>query len=254
MFDMTELNNIEKGDIVHLNQHKLIYGDATDSDAYYKLLENQEVDLVITDPPYNVAYVGKTKDRKKILNDRMIKDEFEQFLYESISNIHDYLKIGRPYYIFMASLSMRELHNALDRNNLYVSNFLIWAKNHFVLSRADYKMKHEMIVYGWKKGKAHVFHGSNNESSILSYKRPTRNKYHPTEKPIDLLEHLIENSSQEQNLVLDPFSGSGSTLIACENQKRIGYGIELDKQYVIASVHRFLYYFPNAQIRVKKSS
>lgn len=245
---------IQKGDIVCLNQHKLIYGDSTESDSYYQLLEKQEVDLVVTDPPYNVSYVGKTKEKKRIMNDKMLKEQFEHFLYAAFSNVHDYLKEGRPYYAFMASLSIRELHNALERNDLYVSNFLIWVKNHFVLSRTDYKMKHEMVVYGWKKGNAHVFYGAKNESSILSYKRPTRNKYHPTEKPIDLLRHLINNSSQENDKVLDPFLGSGSTFIACEYENRIGYGIELDKQYVIATINRFLYYFPHAKIKVIRNN
>lgn len=228
------------GDIWQLGKHRLMCGDSTDKNAIEKLLEDKfgEVDLVLTDPPYNVGYKGKTKDELQIENDNMSKDDFEKFLSESFEIINEMLKRGGVFYVWHASSSQREFENALNNTNLYVREQLIWAKNAFVLGRQDYQWQHEPCFYGWKEG-THNWYGDRKTSTVLNFDRPNVNREHPTMKPIALIALQIKNSTKKDDIVFDGFGGSGSTLIACEQLNRICYMMELDPKYCDVIIKRY---------------
>lgn len=228
------------GDIWQLGRHRLICGDSTDKNAIEKLLEDKfgEVDLVLTDPPYNVAYKGKTKDELEIENDAMSPEQFEEFLSSSFALIEEILKAGGVFYVWHASRSQREFENALNNANLYVREQLIWAKNSMVLGRQDYQWRHEPCFYGWKEG-AHDWYSDRKQTTVLEFDRPTANKEHPTMKPISLMAYQIKNSTKKDDIVFDGFGGSGSTLIACEQLDRVCYMAEIDEHYCDVIIKRW---------------
>lgn len=257
----------QKGDIWQLGNHRLMVGDSTTSDVE-KLTEGEEMDLVITDPPYNVDYVGKTKDALTIINDEQEAGEFENFLTDAFEHLN--LRAGGAFYIFHASRYQREFENALNNNNLQVRQQLIWNKNNFVMGRQDYQWKHEPIFYGWAEG-AHYFiddrslvtviedqrpnieamkkdelkqlleeiYADKTSTSVIYEKRPARSEEHPTMKPVKLIARLLKNSSKPDWKVLDLFGGSGSTLMACEQLNRKCYIIELDPHYADVIIQRW---------------
>ena len=196
-------------------------------------------DLWLTDPPYNVAYEGKTKDKLKIENDKMSSSSFNQFLTDAFANAIGSLNQGASFYIWFASREHINFESALNNVGLSVRQELIWAKNSMVLGRQDYQWKHEPCLYGWKDGAGHNWYSDRCQTTIMEFDRPYRNGEHPTMKPIPLFGYLIENSSQKGDIVLDSFGGSGTTLIACEQLNRKCYMMEYDPHYCDVIIARW---------------
>lgn len=199
----------------------------------------RQVDLVITDPPYNVAYQGGTNDKLTILNDDMKSDEFNLFLTSAFNNIKEALKNGGAFYIWYASREHINFETALNNADLEVRQQLIWVKNSLVIGRQDYQWKHEPCLYGWKSGASHKWYSDRKQTTILEFDKPLRNGEHPTMKPVALISYLINNSSRKNDIVLDTFGGSGSTLIACEQLDRNCYTMELDPKYCDVIIKRW---------------
>lgn len=244
-FDVAEeLNKIEipitkQGDVWILGKHRLMCGDSTQKEAVMHLMNKQEANMSLTDPPYNVNYEGKTQDALTIANDSMNDNEFYTFLEKSFKNLYENIKEGGSIYIFHADTEGLNFRKAFIEAGFKLAQCLIWVKNTFVMGRQDYQWRHEPILYGWKEGVAHHFINDRTQSTILEFDKPSRNAEHPTMKPIDLLVRLIKNSSKENNIILDLFGGSGSTLIAAEQTKRICYMMELDPKYCDVIVKRW---------------
>ena len=233
-FDLDQaLNEIEEpttrpGDIWILGKNRLMCGDSTQKEQVMRLMDKQDADMLLTDPPYNVDYEGKTVDALKIENDNMTSTEFYNFLLDSFRNMFEVTKCGSSVYVFHADTEGLNFRNAFNAVGFKLAQCLVWVKNTFVMGRQDYQWRHEPILYGWKEGAGHYFINDRKQSTVLEFDKPTRNAEHPTMKPIDLLVYLIKNSSKENDLILDLFGGSGSTLIAAEQVKRRCYTMELD--------------------------
>lgn len=232
----------KQGDVWQLGDHRLMCGDSTNADDVEKLMGRQLADLVITDPPYNVDYEGKTKDKLKIDNDKMEQSTFEAFLIDAFSNLKTALKPGGTFYVWHASKTQREFEDALNANELEVRQQLIWNKNSMVLGRQDYQWKHEPCFYGWKEGAAHYFIDDRTNTTVFDEKKPVRNAIHPTMKPIKLIAKQVQNSSRKGELVLDLFGDSGSTLMACEQTGRKCCTMEFDPRYCDAIIERWQSY------------
>jgi DNA modification methylase len=229
------------GDLWVLGKHKVLCGDATKLDDYKRLLGDELVDMTFTDPPYNVNYANTAKDKMRgknrpIMNDNL-GDSFEQFLKDACANIVVYTK--GAIYIAMSSSELDTLQSAFRASGGRWSTFIIWAKNTFTLGRADYQRQYEPILYGWKEGNDHYWCGARDQGDVWNVKKPAKNDLHPTMKPVELVERAVRNSSKTKDLVLDPFGGSGSTLIACEKAGRRARLIELDPKYVDVIVKRW---------------
>jgi len=234
------------GDKYKLGNHYLVCGDATE-------LENYETgfDLLLTDPPYGVDYSNKNEflnkydkgnaNQNPIINDNLLNDEIELLWDEVFNNCYIKSNQNSSYYVFGANLDnlFFNLQNSLIKNNYLLKHQLVWVKNNFVLGRTDYKYQHEPILYGWKKNETHKFYGNQNSTTVLQFNKPQQSNLHPTMKPVELLKHLILNSTKKNDIVLDPFLGSGSTLIACEELKRNCYGIEIDENYCDVIIDRW---------------
>ena len=229
----------KQGDVWILGNHRLVCGDSTDPLILNDLMGSQKADLVLTDPPYNVAYVGKTKDQLKIKNDSLNDQQFRKFLKDAFAVIDKKLKEGASFYIWHADSEGYNFRGACRDTNWEVRQCLIWNKNSIVMGRQDYHWRHEPCLYGWKSGAAHNWYADRKQQTILDFRRPQKSKVHPTMKPIDLLCYLIKNSSKIGDVVIDSFLGSGSTLIACEKTGRQCYGVELDPQYCDVIVKRW---------------
>lgn len=227
------------GDIWILGKHRLMCGDSTQKEQVLRLMNNQEADMILTDPPYNVDYEGKTADALKIENDNMNETEFYNFLLDSFRNMYESVKHGGSVYVFHADTEGLNFRNAFKSCGFKLAQCLVWVKNTFVMGRQDYQWRHEPILYGWKEGAGHYFVDDRKQSTVLEFDKPSRNAEHPTMKPVDLLVYLIKNSSKEDNLILDLFGGSGSTLIAAEQTKRKCYTMELDPKYCDVIVKRW---------------
>lgn len=244
-FDLDQaLNEIEEpttrsGDIWILGKNRLMCGDSTQKEQVMRLMDKQEADMLLTDPPYNVDYEGKTVDALKIENDNMTSTEFYNFLLDSFRNMFEVTKCGSSVYVFHADTEGLNFRNAFNAVGFKLAQCLVWVKNTFVMGRQDYQWRHEPILYGWKEGAGHYFINDRKQSTVLEFDKPTRNAEHPTMKPIDLLVYLIKNSSKENDLILDLFGGSGSTLIAAEQVKRRCYTMELDPKYCDVIVKRW---------------
>lgn len=225
------------GDIWSLGKHKLICGDATDEKAYERLMEDTKANLIITDPPYNVNYEGSAG---KIKNDNMEQSKFYEFLLSSFLNMEKYLANDGSIYVFHADTEGLNFRKAFQDAGFYLSGTCIWKKQSLVLGRSPYQWQHEPILYGWKKKGKHNWYTGRKESTIWEFDKPRKNGDHPTMKPIPLLSYPIKNSSMANSVVLDPFGGSGSTLIACEQTDRACRMIELDEKFVDVIVNRFI--------------
>ena len=230
---------VKRGEIWQLGEHRLMCGDSTCGGDVALLMNGEKADMCVTDPPYNVAYEGKTKDKLKIQNDKMQSDNFFYFLKDAFTCLIDNLKEGGVFYVWHASREQINFENALNEVGLEVRQQLIWAKNSLVLGRQDYQWKHEPCFYGWKEGASHEWYSDRNQTTILEFKRPTRNDIHPTMKPVELIGYQITNSSKSKDKVLDIFGGSGSTLIACEQLNRKCYMMELDEHYCDVIIDRW---------------
>lgn len=238
----------KKGDIWRLGEHRLMCGDSTVITDVEKLMSGEKADLLITDAPYNVDYSSKNKFLNKyekgnriqtpIENDKKTAEEFFDFLYSVFSNAYLVLREGACFYVFYPNAEFSNFHNALNKSGLNVHQYLVWCKNNHVLGMNDYQYKHEPIFYGWKEGK-HSFYNDRSQTSVLNFNKPLKNDLHPTMKPIELLAYLAKNNSKEQDLVIDLFGGSGSTLIACEQLNRKCFMMEIDPHYCDVIITRW---------------
>lgn len=237
-----EANPISRaGDLWLLGEHKLLCGDATQRDCYEALLGNELVDMTFCDPPYNVNYANTPKDKlrgnhRPILNDNLGED-FGTFLQAACTNLLSVTK--GAVYIAMSSSELDTLQQAFRNAGGKWSTFIIWAKNTFTLGRADYQRQYEPILYGWREGNDHYWCGARDQGDVWFVNKPAKNDLHPTMKPVELVERAIRNSSKTRDIVLDPFGGSGSTLIACEKSGRRARLIELDPKYIDVIIRRW---------------
>ena len=259
------------GEIYILGKHRLMCGDSTSIQDVEKLMGEQQADLLLTDPPYNVDYEGGTDKKLKIKNDNMEDQAFRQFLIDVYKAADHVMKPGAPFYIWHAGLEGYNFFGALRDVGWTVRECLIWVKNSLALGRQDYQWRHEPCLYGWKAGAAHYFTDSraestviedqvnvdklskdelkalckrllepNCETTVIHEKKPSINDIHPTMKPVKLFGRLIKNSSKRNDIVLDLFGGSGTTIVACEQLNRRAYLMELDPAYVDACVQRYI--------------
>ena len=227
------------GDIYQLGKHRLMCGDSTSIDDVSKLMNGETVDLLITDPPYNVNYEGKTKDKLKIENDKMDNDNFRQFLSDAFTCADSVMKPGAAFYIWHADSEGYNFRGACFDVGWEVKQCLVWNKNSLVLGRQDYHWKHEPCLYGWKSGASHNWYADRKQTTVLDFDRPSRNAEHPTMKPIPLFDYQIQNNTKKDDVVLDLFGGSGTTLMAAEQNNRTAYLMELDPKYVDVIINRW---------------
>jgi site-specific DNA-methyltransferase (adenine-specific) len=227
------------GDIYQLGRHRLMCGDSTSIDALEKLCDGQLVDMWLTDPPYNVAYEGKTKDALTIKNDSMGDDQFRQFLRDSYTAADMVMKSGAVFYIWHADSEGYNFRGAAKDAGWTVRQCLIWKKSTMVMGRQDYHWKHEPCLYGWKDGAGHLWAADRKQTTILEFNKPSRNGEHPTMKPVGLFEYQMLNNTKGGDIVLDSFGGSGTTLIAAEKNGRIARIMELDPKYCDVIVKRW---------------
>lgn len=225
------------GDLWQLGEHRLLCGDSTKEESYELLMAGKQANLVITDPPYNVNYQGSAG---KIKNDNMKDDAFYQFLLAAFTNMEKNMASDASIYVFHADTEGLNFRKAFSDAGFYLSGTCIWVKQSLVLGRSPYQWRHEPILFGWKKKGKHCWYAGRKESTIWEFDKPKKNKDHPTMKPIPLLAYPIMNSSMTNSIVLDPFGGSGSTLIACEQTKRICRTIELDEKFCDVIVKRYI--------------
>ena len=229
------------GDVWELGNHRVLCGDATDPKSYEALMADAQADMVFTDPPYNVDYANSAKDKMRgkdrpILNDNL-GDGFYDFLLAALTPMLE--RCAGATYIAMSSSELDTLQQAFRAAGGKWSTFIIWAKNTFTLGRADYQRQYEPILYGWPEGQSRHWCGDRDQGDVWNIKKPQKNDLHPTMKPVELVERAIRNSSRSGDIVLDPFGGSGTTLIAAEKSGRIGWLIELDPKYVDVIVRRW---------------
>lgn len=236
------------GDLYELGQHRVLCGSATNLDDMMRLINDRKVDMWLTDPPYNVDYTGKTKDALKIENDKMDDAGFRQFLVDAYTCADAVMKPGAVFYIWHADSEGYNFRGAAHDIGWKVRQCLIWNKNNMVMGRQDYHWKHEPCLYGWKEG-THLWNSDRTQTTVLNFDRPSRNGEHPTMKPVELLAYQITNNTKGEDIVLDSFLGSGSTLIAAQKTGRICYGTELDPKYVDVIVQRYVDYTGNATIK-----
>lgn len=226
-----------KGDIWLLGRHRVICGDSTIPETYTKLMEGRRANLVLTDPPYNVN-VEETAG--KIQNDNMPDEDFYKFLFAAFVNMEQNMENDASIYVFHADSKGLIFRQAFHDTGFYLSGCCIWKKNALVLGRSPYQWQHEPCLFGWKVGGKHQWYSDRKQTTIWEYDRPKSSKDHPTMKPVALMAYPIQNSCMSNCIVLDPFLGSGSTLIACEETGRICYGVELDEKFCDVIVKRYV--------------
>lgn len=225
------------GDVWTLGRHRLVCGDSTKAETYTTLMDGVKANLVITDPPYNVNYEGSAG---KIKNDNMAGEKFYEFLLAAFQNMESVMAADASIYVFHADTEGLNFRRAFADAGFYLSGCCIWKKQSLVLGRSPYQWQHEPVLYGWKKNGKHQWYTGRKETTIWEFDKPKKNGDHPTMKPIPLLAYPIGNSSMANSVVLDPFGGSGSTLIACEQTDRICRTIELDEKFCDVIVNRYI--------------
>ena len=228
---------VRPGDLWTLGRHRMLCGDATNADDVARLMDGLHANLVVTDPPYNVNYEGSAG---KIKNDNMANDAFYQFLLDAFTNMEAVMTGDASIYVFHADTEGLNFRRAFADAGFYLSGCCIWKKQSLVLGRSPYQWQHEPVLYGWKKNGKHQWYTGRKETTIWEFDKPKKNGDHPTMKPIALLAYPIMNSSMSNAVVLDPFGGSGSTLIACEQSDRICYTVELDEKFCDVIVKRYI--------------
>ena len=238
------------GDIWQLGKHRVICGDSTKAETYKQLLDDRKANLVVTDPPYNVD-VEETAG--KILNDNMSDGDFYQFLLSMFTQVENHMEDDASIYVFHADTEGYNFRKAFKDAGFYLSGCCIWKKNSLVLGRSPYQWQHEPCLYGWKKKGKHLWFSDRKQTTIWEYDRPKSSKDHPTMKPIQLMAYPIQNSSMRGTVVLDPFLGSGSTLIAADQTGRICYGIELDEKFVDVIVKRYIEVTGDNEVTVQRN-
>ena len=225
------------GDVWTLGRHRLVCGDSTKPETFALLMGDRKANLVITDPPYNVNYEGSAG---KIKNDNMADDAFYQFLLAAFQNTETVMADDASIYVFHADTEGLNFRKAFQAAGFYLSGCCIWKKQSLVLGRSPYQWQHEPCLFGWKKGGKHNWYSDRKQTTIWEFDRPKKSESHPTQKPVGLIAYPIKNSSMSNCIVLDPFGGSGSTLIACEQTNRICYTIELDEKFADVIVNRYI--------------
>jgi site-specific DNA-methyltransferase (adenine-specific) len=230
----------KQGDVWLLGKHRVMCGDSTSIDQAGVLMGGGSMaDLLVTDPPYNVAYEGKTQDALTIQNDAMSDGDFRQFLRDCYATANAFMRPGAVFYIWHADSEGLNFRAAAAECGWTVRQCLVWNKNSLVMGRQDYHWKHEPCLYGWKDGAAHYWGSDRTQTTVLDFARPNRNGEHPTMKPVDLIEYQVKNSSKRGDTVLDLFGGSGTTLIASEKTGRTARLMELDPRYCDVIVRRW---------------
>ena len=231
---------VEKGDIWTVGRHRLMCGDATSSEDVDALMGGKKANLVITDPPYNVAF--ESSDGLSIKNDKMANDKFYEFLLSAFKNMASHLESGGSAYVFHADTEGLNFRKAFVDAGFHLSGCCIWVKNSLVLGRSDYQWQHEPVLYGFLQNGKHYWSKSagRSQTTIWNFDKPKKNNNHPTSKPLDLLAYPMGNSSRENAIVIDTFGGSGSTLMTCEQTNRICYTMELDEKYASVILRRYV--------------
>ncbi|NQN91091.1 DNA modification methylase [Streptococcus suis] len=237
----------KRGDIWQLGKHRVICGDSTKAETYDQLLGDKKANLVVTDPPYNVD-VEETAG--KILNDNMPDSDFYQFLLSMLTQVEKHMEADASIYVFHADTEGLNFRKAFKEAGFYLSGCCIWKKNSLVLGRSPYQWQHEPCLFGWKQKGKHQWFSDRKQTTIWEYDRPKSSKDHPTMKPIPLMAYPIQNSSMRGTIVLDPFLGSGSTLMAADQTGRVCYGIELDEKFVDVIVKRYIESTGNENVTV----
>lgn len=227
------------GDVWVMGEHRLICGDSTRVDVLQNVTGGGKVDLLLTDPPYNVAYEGKTRDALTIQNDAMGDEQFRQFLRDAFTAADTVMKPGAVFYIWHADSEGYNFRGAARDTGWTVRQCLIWRKQSMVMGRQDYHWRHEPCLYGWKDGAGHLWASDRKQTTVLEFDRPARNAEHPTMKPVALFEYQMLNNTKGSDVVLDIFGGSGTTLIACEKHGRCARLVELDPKYCDVIVRRW---------------
>jgi site-specific DNA-methyltransferase (adenine-specific) len=229
----------KRGDVWLCGKHRVMCGDSTSLEDAARLMDEVLADLLITDPPYNVAYTGGTPNALTIQNDDMSDGDFRQFLRDVYTTADSVMKTGASFYIWHADSEGYNFRGAAHDVEWKIRQCLIWVKNTLVLGRQDYHWKHEPCLYGWKDGAAHYWGNDRTQTTVLEFNKPARNGVHPTMKPVELFQYQIENSSKKGDTVLDLFGGSGTTMIACEKTNRVARLMELDEKYCDVIVRRW---------------
>lgn len=233
----------KQGDVWMLGQHRLVCGDSTKAETFTLLMDGKLANLVVTDPPYNVNYEGSAG---KIKNDNMGNEAFYNFLLEAFKNTEAAMAKDASIYVFHADTEGLNFRKAFSEAGFYLSGTCIWKKQSLVLGRSPYQWQHEPVLFGWKKSGKHNWYADRKQTTIWEFEKPKKNGDHPTMKPVALVAYPILNSSLTNCIVLDPFGGSGSTLIACDQTERICYTIELDEKYCDVIIKRYIEQAGNA--------
>jgi site-specific DNA-methyltransferase (adenine-specific) len=229
----------QPGDLWLLGKHRLLCGDSTKAEDVERLMDGQRADLMLTDPPYNVDYTGKTKDALKVANDSMGDTDFRKFLAACFAEAFGSMKPGASFYVFHADIEGYNFRGAVKDCGQVVRQCLIWQKDVMVFGRQDYQWQHEPCLYGWKEGAAHGWYSDRKQTTLLRFDRPKRSEEHPTMKPVAMFAYLMGNSTAPQGLAYDPFLGSGTTLVAAEQLGRTCYGMEISPAYCDVIVKRW---------------
>ena len=227
------------GDVWKLGTHRLMCGDSTNVEHVLKLMGEERADMLLTDPPYNVAYEGKTKKKLTIQNDEQSDTDFRQFLVDAFESADAVMKPGAVFYIWHADSEGYNFRGACFDIGWKVRQCLIWNKNSMVMGRQDYHWKHEPCLYGWKEGASHLWAADRKQTTVIDWQRPSKAEIHPTMKPVGLFDYQIKNNTKGGDIVLDLFNGSGTTIMACEQNGRVARCMELDPRYVDACVKRW---------------
>lgn len=229
---------VQKGDRWIVGRHVLYCGDATNPDDVDKLMEDKRANLILTDPPYGVSFCSSAG--LKIQNDSLKNEDFYQFLLKAFKNMVAHAESGAAAYVFHADTEGLNFRTAFIDAGFHLAGCCIWVKDSLVLGRSDYQWQHEPVLYGFLKNGTHRWYSDRKQTTIWNFKKPKRNENHPTSKPLDLLSYPLQNSSQENAVVIDTFGGSGSTLMACELSGRICYTMELDEKYASVILRRYV--------------
>jgi DNA modification methylase len=248
------------GDLYEIGEHRLLCGDSTQTDTFEKLMHGELADMVVTDPPYNVALGMETKEQAKarnrrtdgliIQNDKMSNNDFYKFLYDFYSALSTSVKKGGSIYVWYASSEVVNFVSALVDSGWLYKQELIWNKTSMIMGRQDYQWKHEPCIYGWLDGGSHNWYSDRKQTTIIDFEKPSRNGEHPTMKPIGLFGYQIKNSSKVDDIVIDAFGGSGTTMIACHQLKRKARVIEFDPKYCDVIVNRMIALDPSIEIKL----
>jgi DNA modification methylase len=247
--DSVTETDIVLGDLFEIGEHRLLCGDSTQTDTFEKLMQGEMADMCVTDPPYNVAYEGGTKEKLTIENDSMSNDDFYKFLYDFYSALTTAVKKGGAIYVWHASSEIINFGKAMVDAGWLLKQQLIWVKNSMVMGRQDYQWKHEPCLYGWLDGAAHKWHSDRKQTTVIEWDKPQRNGEHPTMKPIGLFAYQIGNSSKKGDIVIDAFGGSGTTMVACHEIGRKARLVEYDPKYCQVIIDRMRKLDPSLTIK-----